>query len=81
MSAPIIPVQVNLPETGNQPVTYGDYLDQLNCSCMVGALIMPSPLPSGLFNLGDIISEIAKFLSVFTSIYKVIAKISVVFWK
>lgn len=75
MSAPIIPVQVNLPEAGNQPVTYGDYLDQLNCSCMVGALIMPSPLPSGLFNLGDIISEIAKFLSVFTSIYKVIAKI------
>lgn len=75
MSVPIIPVQVNLPEKGNQPETYLDYLNTMNCSCVAGALVIPSPIPSGLFNMGDLLSDLLKFMGVFTSFYKIIAKI------
>lgn len=75
MSVPIIPIQVNLPEVGNQPITYGDYLNTMNCSCVAGALVIPSPIPSGLLNLGDFLADLLKFMGVFTSIYKIITKI------
>ena len=75
MSVPIIPVQVNLPPEGNQPKTYGDYLDMMNCSCVVGALVMPSPFFSGFLDLGSLLADVLKFLGVFTSIYKIIARI------
>ena len=75
MSVPIIPVQVNLPPEGNQPQTYGDYLDMMNCSCVVGTLVTPSPFFSGFLDLGSLLADILKFLGVFTSIYKIIARI------
>jgi len=71
MSVPIIPVQVNLPPEGNQPKTYGDYLDMMNCTCVIGAPVIPSPFFSGFLDLGSLLADILKFLGIFTSIYKI----------
>jgi hypothetical protein len=70
MTAPLIPTQFNLPPNGNQPTTYPDMLDLLNCSCIAGSLIRPSTPPTATINLGDIIADMAKLVTAFTSVYK-----------
>jgi hypothetical protein len=57
------------------PVTYPQYVNKLKCSCPMGALIQPPPLPSATLNLGDIIADQARILSAFTSAYGVITAI------
>jgi hypothetical protein len=70
MTAPLIPTQFMLPTNGNQPTTYPELLDLLNCSCIAGSLIRPSTPPTATFDLGDIIAGMAQFMSIFTSVYK-----------
>ena len=75
MTAPIIPIQINLPPNGNQPETYGDLLGMLDCQCVAGALFTPSLPPTASLHIGDIVADISKYLSYFTSVYKVITVI------
>ena len=72
MAAPN-PVIVALPSTGEQPMTYPQLLDKLKCVCAGGAQIRPSPIPSATVNLGDIIADHARVLSVFASAYGMVA--------
>ena len=72
MTAPLIPIQINLPVNGNQPETYGDLLNMVDCQCIAGALLTPSLPPTATLHIGDIVADISKYLSYFTSVYKVI---------
>jgi hypothetical protein len=72
MTAPNVPIQINLPPNGNQPETYGDLLNVLDCQCIAGALLTPSLPPTAAIDIGDFVADLAKYLSYFTSIYKVI---------
>jgi hypothetical protein len=75
MSAPQISPQINLPNDTDIPMTYDELLETLSCICSGGAIIKPGSIPSATINIGDIIADFAKPLSIFTSIYGIIAVI------
>lgn len=74
MASPSNPDQGNFPSE-EQPKTYSEWLDQLECTCPAGAKIRPSSLPSATIDLGDIIADHTRILSAFASAYSVIAVI------
>ena len=74
MAAPQNPDQGNFPHE-EQPKTYPEWLDTLECTCPAGAKIRPSSLPSATIDLGDIIADHTRILSVFTSAYSVVTVI------
>lgn len=73
MSAPQIPLRFPLPPMGEQPQTYADLIQKINCICAAGATIQAASLPSATINMGDIIADATRVLSAFTSVYSVIA--------
>jgi hypothetical protein len=72
MASPNLPVVPELPSTGARPLTYPELLDKLKCVCTAGAQIRPSSLPSATVDLGDIIADFSKYLTIFTAGYGII---------
>jgi hypothetical protein len=72
MTAPQNLVTNPLPQDGEQPLTYSQLLDKLNCVCSAGAQIRPSSLPSATIDMGDIIADHSRYISIFTSAYGVV---------
>jgi len=74
MASPQNPDQGNFPNE-EQPKTYPEWLDQLECTCPAGAKIRPSSLPSATIDLGDIIADHGRILSTFASAYSMVTVI------